>query len=208
MKVLIACEFSGIVRDAFSELGHEATSCDLRPSERKGNHIQGDVLSVLNDGWDLMVAHPPCTYLTTTGNRWFLPEFADRYPDRPAQREKAVEFFMKIVNAPIEKIAIENPVGVMSTLYRQPDQIIQPYEFGEKNIKRTCLWLKGLPKLDSTKIVTPEYVIYNSNNSKTGKKRYPLLWGKCSRKDIEKKRSVTFSGIAKAMAYQWSNTLF
>jgi hypothetical protein len=181
MKVLIACEFSGIVRDAFENKGHEATSCDLLPSELFGEHIQGNVLHHLDEGWDLMIAHPPCTHLAVSGARWFK--------DKQQEQREAIDFFMALVNAPIPKICVENPISIMSTVYRKPDQIIQPWWFGHGETKATCLWLKGLPKLIPTEIVegrTPR-VHYES----PGKNRW-------------KNRSRTLSGIAEAMAEQWN----
>lgn len=151
MRVLVACEFSGIVRDAFAALGHDAWSCDLLPTERQGNHIQGDVLPHMNDGWDLMIAHPPCTHIAVSGAAHFAAKRSD------GRQQTAVEFFMACINAPISKIAVENPVCIMSRLYRKPDQIIQPYQFGHAESKKTCLWLKGLPKLVPTKIMEPVY---------------------------------------------------
>src|SRR4030042_5932448 len=181
MKVLIACEFSGIVRDAFSSKGHDAWSCDLLPSERTGNHIQDDVLNHLNDGWDLMIAHPPCTYLCVSGARWF------KY--RQNEQHEAIMFFMSLVNAPIPKVCIENPIGVMSTEYRKPDQIIQPWMFGHGETKATCLWLKGLPKLKPTHVVPGrEARVHKMPPSK----------------DRWKERSRTYPGIAQAMAEQWT----
>ena len=141
MKVLVACEFSGIVRDAFKAKGHDAWSCDLLPTEIPGQHIQGDVLDILNDGWDLMIAHPPCTDLCSSGARWFAEKRKD------GRQQESINFFMLLVIAPVEKIAVENPVGIMSTIYRKPDQIIQPWQFGHGETKATCLWLKNLPKL-------------------------------------------------------------
>jgi hypothetical protein len=218
MKVLVACECSGVVRDAFIALGHDATSCDIQPTDRPGPHIEGDVLKVLADGWDLMIAHPPCTYLCVTGNKWMKPEFKDRFPNRAKQREDAVAFFMALANAPIPRIAVENPICIMSTRWRKPDQIIQPWQFGDKAVKKTCLWLKGLPPLFHTNIVTPEYVTYKSRTHKSGKSKYPTLWagktkttnmpmlwkmGPCPER--QKLRSVTFQGIANAMAKQWGD---
>ena len=144
MKVLIACEFSGIVREAFRAKGHDAWSCDFLPTEIEGNHIQGDVLEVLDKGWDLMIAHPPCTYLATSGSRWLYDK---RYPNRRGDQKKAIEFFMALINADIYQVAVENPVGIMSTVYRKPDQIIHPYYFGDEAQKATCLWLKNLHPL-------------------------------------------------------------
>jgi hypothetical protein len=207
MKVLIACEFSGRVREAFRAKGHDAWSCDLLPSDDNSPfHIQGDVLGVLSKwecdsyGWDLMIAHPPCTYLCVTGNKWMKPEFKDRFPNRAKQREDAVDFFMALADASIPKICIENPVGIMSTRWRKPDQYIQPWQFGEKHSKKTGLWLKGLPKLKHTKLVKPEFYIY-----KDGRKD-PMWHVKTmhlNKEDRMKARSLTFQGIADAMADQW-----
>jgi hypothetical protein len=201
MKVLIACEFSGIVRDAFKRMGHNAWSCDILPTEKEGQHIQGDVLEVLNDGWDIMIAHPPCTYLTVTANRWHKEEYKDRFPTREQDREDAVKFFTTLANAPINKIAIENPVSIMSSRWRKPDQIIQPWQFGDRQIKKTCLWLTpNLPLLKPTNIVEPMYKEYKSSTKKSGKSKYPILWtGKADAKE----RSKTFQGFANAMAEQW-----
>lgn len=202
MRVLVACEFSGTVRDAFMMRGHDAWSCDLLPTDRPGNHYQGDVMDIINDGWDLMIAHPPCTYLTLAGNRWFLPKYTERFPNRKQQREDALEFVRKLMNADIRKICIENPISVISTAIRKPDQIIQPYHFGHTSVKSTCLWLKGLPKLNHTKVVEPEYVTlkdgkkYSKWSSDTFKLPKEVRW---------KERSKTFQGIADAMADQWGN---
>jgi len=200
VKVLVACEFSGRVRDAFAKRGHDAWSCDLLPSETAGQHIQGDVLGCLNEGWDLMIAHPPCTYLTTTGNKWFKPEFRDRFPTRERDREDAVRFFLALANAPVERIAIENPVGIMSTLYRKPNQIIQPYEFGHIEAKKTCLWLRRLPPLlmfnQSQEV--PEYTTF-----KSGKRMATWYVKSASSDNRASLRSRTFENIANAMAEQW-----
>lgn len=206
MKVLVACEYSGVVRDAFRARGHDAWSCDLLPCDRDpAFHYQRDVLEIIQGGvWDLMISHPPCTYLTVTGNRWFRSEYADRYPDRPRQREEAVAFFMALANAPIPKIAIENPVSVIASRWRKSDQVIQPWQFGDPQIKKTCLWLKNLPKLVPTKIVEPQYVEYKSSTKKKGTSKYPILWAGGS-KGAWKERSKTFQGIADAMAAQWGN---
>lgn len=166
MKILIACEESGTVRDAFVELGHQAWSCDLKPARNGGNHFQGDIFDIINDGWELMIAHPPCTYLTVTANKWLKDQPARKSgalvgtERRQAQRE-AAEFFKSLYNANIPRICIENPVGIMSN-WRKPDQIIQPFQFGHVEPKKTCLWLKGLPKLKPTKIVEPEYHLTKS----------------------------------------------
>ncbi|MCK5611897.1 hypothetical protein KAR91_59050 [Candidatus Pacearchaeota archaeon] len=211
MKILIACEYSGIVREAFRRRGHDAWSCDILPTELPGQHIEGGAENVLRDGWDMLIAHPPCTYLTVTGNKWFnhpddkhLPTSErrphPRFPDRQRQREEAMEFFLMLANAPIEKIAIENPVGVVSTLWRRPDQYIQPYHFGEPHSKKTGLWLKNLPPLKTTKIVEPEWHIYKDG-------RRDPMWHvetmKLSPHERMKARSKTFLGVAEAMAEQW-----
>ena len=204
MRVLIACEFSGRVRDAFIRRGHDAVSCDLLPTESFGPHIQEDVLEHLNDGWDLMIAHPPCTYLCVTGNSWMLPKYKDRFPNRQQQREDAIAFFMALATAPIPKIAIENPVGIMSTIWRKPDQYIQPYQFGEPHTKKTGLWLKNLPKLEPTNIVTPKVYHYKTGNKKgRGDPYWHVDSMKLSPLERMKARSITFEGIAEAMAEQW-----
>lgn len=182
LRVLIACEFSGRVRDAFARRGHDAWSCDILPTEAPGQHIQGDVLKVLNDGWDLMVAHPECTHLSSSGARWFPAKRAD------GRQQAAIEFFMMIINAPIPKIVTENPIGIMSTIYRRPDQIIQPWQFGHGETKATCLWLKGLPPLKPTNIVDG---------------RAPRVHHEPPSIDQWKNRSRTLPGIAEAMAEQW-----
>ena len=188
MRVLVGCEFSGTVRDAFIRRGHDAMSCDLLPTEKPGPHFQGDVLSILGDGWDLAIFHPPCTYLTVSGNKWMKPEYRDRFPDRPRQREEAVEFFMALANAPIPHIAIENPIGIMSTRWRKPDQVVQPWMFGHGEVKATCLWLKGLATLVPTSVVEG---------------RHPRMHTLPPSKDRWKERSRTYQGIAEAMAEQW-----
>lgn len=180
MRVLIACEFSGIVRDAFIAKGHDAMSCDLLPTERPGPHYQGDVLEILNDGWDMMIAHPPCTRLAVSGARWFR--------DKREEQDEAIRFFMALANALILKVAIENPISIMSTKWRKPDQIIQPWQFGHGETKATCLWLKNLPPLQPTNIVSGrEQRIHKMPPSEN-------RW---------RERSRTFPGIAAAMAEQW-----
>lgn len=194
MRVLIACEYSGIVRNAFAIAGHDATSCDFLDTEIPGKHYKGNVFDIINDGWDMMIAFPPCTYLTVAANRSYLNN-----PPRWEERLKAVKFVHKLLNAPIEKIVLENPVGAISTWIRKPDQIIQPYEYGHPMSKKTCLWLKGLPLLKPTKIVEPEWI-----RDKTAGKRYsPLHYKTFCTADAWKIRSKTFPGIAKAMADQW-----
>jgi hypothetical protein len=180
MRILIACEFSGVVREEFSKLGHDAWSCDLLPSEKEGKHIQDDVLKHLNDGWDMMIAFPPCTYLCSSGARWW------KY--RRKEQAEAIEFVKTLWNAPIPKVAIENPIGILSTVWRKPDQVIQPWMFGHPETKATCLWLKNLPRLIPTKIVDG---------------RYPRVHYESPGKDRWKRRSRTLLGIAKAMAIRW-----
>jgi hypothetical protein len=180
MKILIACEFSGIVREAFTKQGHNAYSCDLLPSELYGQHIEGNVLNYLNWNWDMMIAHPPCTHLAVSGARWFK--------DKQEEQIKALEFVSRLFNAPIEKICLENPVSIISTKIRKPDQIIQPWQFGEPYQKTTCLWLKGLPKLIPTKIMDI---------------REQRCWKEPPSPDRWKNRSRTYMEIAKAMASQW-----
>lgn len=204
MKILIACEESGRVRDAFTDLGHDATSCDLLPSRTLGKHYQGDVRDILYDDWDIVIAFPPCTYLTVTGNRWMKPEYSERFPTRKQDRYDAIEFFMLFAQLKC-KYAIENPVGIMSTVWRVPDQIIQPYWFGDPHVKKTCLWLQGLPKLQRTDFDTePQYKIYRSKKKKSGISRYPVSWSK-SGVGASRERGTTFYGIARAMAEQWGN---
>lgn len=184
MKVLIACEYSGRVRDAFRAAGHNAWSCDLLESERDdtGNHIIGDVLDHLHCGWDLMIAHPPCTHLAVSGARWFA--------DKREEQAQAIEFFLSLARAPIPKIAIENPVCIMSSVWRKPDQVIQPWMFGHGETKATCLWLKGLPHLVPTNIVPG---------------REPRIHKMPPSPDRWKERSRTYVGVAEAMADQWGN---
>lgn len=204
MNILIACEFSGIVREAFKKKGHYVKSCDLLPSEIPGNHYQGDVMDIINDGWDLMIAHPPCTYLTTTGNKWFGEKYKDRFPTRHQDREDAVNFFLSLSTVSINKICIENPSGIISTRWRKPDQTIQPYQFGHKEAKRTCLWLKNLPLLKYTKIVEPEYTVF-----KSGKRMATWYVNAVNlpKEERMKVRSKTFQGIADAMAEQWGTVI-
>jgi len=203
MKVLIACEFSGIVRDAFVEAGHDAMSCDLLPTESPGIHYQGDVMDIIDDGWDLMIAHPPCTYLSNAGIRWFNEEkYGDRARERKRLRIDSFNFVMKLINAEIPKIAIENPVGWLNSHYRKPDQIIHPYHFGQPKSKRTCLWLKGLPNLKHTKVVEPKVYGYFKNGKKKGQPIYGTQYCHFT-EDRGKIRSKFWEGIADAMAEQW-----
>lgn len=193
MKVLIACEFSATVRDAFKDRGHDAWSCDILPCDRNGQHIQDDVLRHLQ-GWDLIIAHPPCTYLTVAGNAWL------KRPDRLALREKAFQFFMMIFNAPCSRVCVENPIGYVGTAFRKPDQIINPFMFGHPERKRTGLWIRGLKKLADTIICFPEHPKYFDKI--TRKARY-FVDSQAPKTDRWKIRSKTFQGIADAMADQW-----
>ena len=180
MKVLIACEYSGIVRDAFRALGHEAMSCDLLPTERSGPHYEGDVRNVLGANWDLMIAHPPCTHLAVSGARWFK--------DKQQEQADALEFVRLLLAANIPRIALENPVSIISSRIRKPDQIIQPWQFGHGETKATCLWLKNLTPLRPTNVVEGrEARVHKMAPS-------PDRW---------KERSRTYKGIADAMAEQW-----
>jgi hypothetical protein len=199
MKILVACEFSGRVRDAFRALGHDAVSCDLLPSIVPGPHIQGDVRKALKRGWDLMVAHPPCTYLASSGLHWNLHR-----PGREQLTQDALDLVLELLDAPIEKIAIENPIGRISTAIQPPDQVIQPYQFGHNASKSTCLWLLGLPQLVPTRRVQPMWF------TEKGHARYanqtPQGQDKTGpRADRWKLRSLTYPGIARAMAQQWGS---
>ena len=218
MKVLIACEESQRVCIAFRKSGHEAYSCDIQ--EPSGGHpewhILGDALKAIEGGrittmdgkthdigrWDLLIAHPPCTYLTLAGNKWFKPEFADRFPDRQKQRKEAVEFFMAFANADCDRIAIENPVGIMSSKWRKPDQYIEPYMFGDPEKKKTGLWLKGLPLLKPTNIVEPVIIHCKSGANEP---RWHIETMHFPKEERSRLRSQTFPGIAEAMASQWSD---
>ena len=183
MKVLVACEYSGTVRDAFIVAGHDAMSCDLLPTDAPGPHYQGDVRDVIHGCWDLMIAHPPCTHLSVSGARHFDAKKLD------GRQQSAISFFMMLAKADIPRIAVENPVCIMSSLWRKPDQVIQPWQFGHGETKATCLWLKGLPPLIPTNIVDGrENRIHRMPPS-------PDRW---------KERSRTFSGVAEAMANQWT----
>ena len=223
MKILVACEESQRVCEAFRKKGHDAFSCDvINPS---GNHpewhIKADVLPLINgdcefktmDGkihklngeWDMLIAFPPCTYLTVSGNRWFnIEKYGDKAKERIENREKGIQFFMEFANANCSKIAIENPIGCMSTRYRKPDQIIQPWMFGHPTTKATCLWLKGLPNLEPTNIVEVDtsdvysYVAKNGHIKHDSRSR-----SNCKKSERAKFRSKTFLGIAEAMAEQW-----
>lgn len=211
LNVLIACEFSGTVRNAFRKLGHNAFSCDIEPSDDNSPyHYQCDVRNVINAyEWDLLIAHPPCTYLTLAGNRWFKPEFKDKFPTREQDRQDAYDFFMELYNAPIPHICVENPIGVMSSLFRKPDQIIQPWQFGDPFQKSTCLWTKNLPTLTHTNVVD-KGEFFEWTDKKTGKVKRQAQWymdalkGK-SAYERQKIRNKTFQGIADAIAEQYSD---
>ena len=217
VRVLVACEYSGTVRDAFKELGFDAWSCDILPTEKPGNHLQCDVREILNDDWDIMIAHPPCTYLSSSGLHW-----NNRTPGRQEKTEEALVFVELLLNAPIKHIALENPVGAISSRIRKPEQIIQPYEYGHSESKATCLWLKNLPILKPT--VFADWKMYRckcgnvfeaelgkygccdgpakilwDNHTKSGQNKLPPS------KDRWKIRSKTYEGIANAMALQWGS---
>lgn len=192
--MLVACESSGTVRDAFTELGHDAASCDLLPSETPGKHYQGNVLDILGEGWDLMIAHPPCTHLAVSGARWFPAKRED------GRQQAGIDFFMAMVNAPIPKIAVENPVSIMSSVYRRPDQVIQPWWFGDPAFKATCFWMKGLPKLVPTNKLVPPQKGSPEHKSWSAIHRAP------PGKDRWRIRSKTFPGIARALAEQWGRS--
>lgn len=212
MKVLVACEESQTVCKAFRKLGHEAYSCDILPCSGGYPewHIQGDVIPLLEQEWDLIIAHPPCTYLSTAGIRWFNEEiYGDRARQRKILRDDAKDFVLKFANAKCSKIAIENPRGFLSKMWRKPDQIIQPWMFGDRFNKPTCLWLKGLPKLIPTKIVDKGEMI--SHITKKGKLKTDSKWYyeafKLEPKERARFRSKTFQGIASAMAEQWGGNI-
>jgi site-specific DNA-cytosine methylase len=182
-RVLVACEYSGSVRDAFAALGWDAWSCDILPSEKPGNHYQGDVRDILGDGWDILIAHPPCTHLAVSGARWFPAKRAS------GEQQAALDFVRLLLDAPIPRIALENPISIISSAVRKPDQVIQPWQHGHGETKATCLWLKGLPKLQPSNVVEG---------------REQRVWKLPPSADRWKERSRTFQGIAKAMAEQWT----
>ena len=194
MRVLIVCEYSGTVRDAFIARGHDAMSCDLLPTDAPGPHYQGDVRDVLGDGWDLMIAHPPCTYLSVSGMHWTTRGLRD-----PKLTEDALEFVQLLMDAPIPRIALENPVSIISSRIRKPDQIVHAWQFGHHASKRTCLWLKNLPPLVPTDVLPGGAKARRANQTASGQNRLgpsPDRW---------KIRSATYQGIADAMADQWGN---
>ena len=195
MRIVIACEFSGTVRDKFLKKGHEAISCDLLEIISPGPHYKGDIRDIIYDGWDMLIGFPPCTYICSSGLHWNKRDLT-----RVEKTDEALDFVRFLMNAPIEKIAIENPVGCISSRIRKPDQYIQPYQFGHDASKKTCLWLKGLPPLEPTEFIEPR--IINglprwANQTDSGQNRLSPS------KDRWAKRSLTYSGIAKAMAEQW-----
>jgi len=182
-RILVACEYSGAVRDAFAKLGWDAWSCDLLPTDKPGQHFQGDVRDILREGWDIMVAHPPCTHLAVSGARWFPAKRAS------GEQQAALDFVRLLLDAPIPHIALENPVSIISSKIRKPDQVIQPWQHGHGETKATCLWLKNLPRLTPTNIVEG---------------REQKIWKLPPSADRWKERSRTFSGVAEAMAEQWT----
>ena len=190
MRVLVACEYSGVVRDAFRQAGHLALSCDLLPTEVAGPHYMGDVRYLLNEGWDMMIAHPPCTHLAVSGARWFK--------EKTQEQKEALEFVRLLMNAPIPKICIENPVSIISSRIRKPDQTIQPWMFGHGETKATCLWLKNLPKLIPTHSEEDD-MFFDTAPAE----RIPRVHMLAPSPDRWKERSRTFKGIAGAMARQW-----
>jgi len=207
LRVLIACEFSGTVRDAFTAAGHYAASCDLLPTETPGLHYQGDVRHVLNEGWDLMIAHPPCTYLTNAA-AWAFGDGPYHQKvkagtlvgaARRAARDEAVAFVSTLWDAPIARVAIENPVGALSTAWRKPDQTVQPWQFGHDASKATCLWLRGLPPLAPTDVLPGGTAARRANQTGSGQNKLPPT------ADRWKIRSLTYPRIAAAMAAQWGN---
>ena len=223
MRVLVACEESQRVTTELRNLGHEAFSCDIQPCSggHKEWHIQQNVLPLLDghcsfrtmDGlahtidtkWDLIIAHPPCTYLTVTGNRWFNEErYGDKARKRKQDREEAIQFFLAFANADCDRIAIENPVGVMSTHFRKPDQTVHPYMFGDPERKATCFWLKGLPLLQPTNVVEP--VVIQFKNGRGTDSPWHLNTISLPPAERSKARSKTFPGMAKAMAEQWAGS--
>lgn len=203
MRVLIACEYSGTVREAFKKNGHDVTSCDLEKTDIPGNHYQGDVFDIINEGWDMMIAFPPCTHLAVSGARHFKQKIAD------GRQQQGINFFMALANASIPRIALENPVGIMSRLYKKPTQIIQPFEFGDPVRKTTCLWLKNIPPLAPTNDVSSQVLYYESPQGKKMSDWYArqlVIDGKkygYNTPQFKKHRSKTFQGIADAMAAQW-----
>ena len=196
MRVLVACEFSGTVRDAFAARGHDAWSCDLLPCDKgPEHHIQGNVLGVLDAGWDLMIAHPPCTHLAVSGAAWFHK--------KAREQAEALEFVLALMRAPIPRIAVENPVSIISSRIARPTQIIQPWQFGHSDMKSTCLWLKDLPRLMPTNIVDRGVIHVHESGRRSSD--WSMRTFKMPKAERWKERSRTFTGIAEAMADQWGN---
>jgi hypothetical protein len=194
MRVLVACEYSGTVRDAFIRAGHDAVSCDLLPSSSDfGPHMQTCALEATRQRWDLIIAHPPCTALAASGAQYWPDKRAD------GSQQKAIDFFMKLMDAPCPRVAVENPVGIMGTVYRKADQIVQPWMFGDAFNKKTCLWLRGLPRLQPTNVVVPTHNWGSNSYRGGGRKLSPLP----SLHWMGHERSKSFTGIADAMAQQW-----
>jgi len=204
MKVLIACEYSGAVRDAFLKNGHYALSCDLLPTDSPGPHYQGSIFDILyQDQWDLMIAHPPCTFLAVSGNRWLYNKDGSKNKERWENRRLALDFVQALMDAPIPRIVIENPVSVISSEIRKPDQIIQPWQFGDEAQKTTCLWLKNLPKLKPSKIVGKGEIVTFKSGKRMSKWMCEAF--RLPKAERQKLRSKTFPGIAEAIANQWGN---
>jgi len=200
MRVLVACEFSGIVRDAFIRRGHDAMSCDLLPTEVPGPHYQGDVFDIIKDGWDLMIAHPPCTYLCSMGVWWNY-----KRPERWPKTEDAVSFVEELLDAPIPSIALENPVGILSSRIGKPAQIINPWQFGQEFNKPTCLWLKNLSALVPTKIVGKGKFYTKKNGARMS--AWSHITSGTKKEERARIASRTFQGIADAMSNQWGNAI-
>ena len=204
MKILVACEESQAVTKELRRLGHEAYSCDLVPCSggHPEWHLQVDAVQLLKMKWDMIIAHPPCTYLTVAANRYYnIERYGDKARERYKERKKAIDFFMEFINADCPRIAVENPIGIMSSVYKKPTQIIQPYEYGHTERKATCLWLKGLEPLEPTNIVEPD-IIYHKSGKTDSRLHFETL--KLPKEERAKIRSKTFAGIAKAMAEQWA----
>jgi len=218
MKVLIACEESQAICKAFREAGHEAFSCDILPCSggHPGWHLQGDVFNFVDRGWDLMIAHPPCTYLSVSGAKWYYhPEDNElpfkerrphpRFPDRRKHQQEGLDFVQKLMDVDIPRIAIENPISVISSRIRKPDQIIQPWMFGDEAMKSTCLWLKNLPKIKPTKIVGKGEMVTYGSGKRMQKWYVDALTNSKTAEERRTMRSKTFPGMAKAIAEQWGN---
>ncbi len=203
MKILVACEYSGTVREAFNKLGHDAMSCDLLPTVIKGNHYEGDILDVLYNNWDMIIAFPPCTHLAVSGTKCFAQKIAD------GRQQQGINFFMLFANHSCKLVVIENPVGIMSSKWRKPDQIIQPFEFGHPESKKTCLWLKGVPRLKPTNILQKPDCGYWQNQTPDRQNKIMVdgKWIGYNDKRTAHLRSKTYEGIASAMAQQWTAAL-